>query len=1676
MKLLKLIDKIIRFCFKCLKNIFLTIYLTRKTKIFVQEHPLGCHVRIVHANSTDSQENYGQFIKYGRDYIVLRTSDGLSSTVFTRTIISCRIVPQETLQSKSDAKELKYPQINDEITAAVIRRKYDIEARFHSQIEIGKKNIKIKIPDFSFPDDEINNQDKANWNSLKEKYNYAKQIQELDNKFDRTPQIINKLKGLESRYPNSATIKRHIAYLYLLLENSQEAIKYYQNTVFISNAADDWFNLAVETRESNKKLACYSLEQFFLQKLINEEKDGWYIYTNILENLMIYPALEILCQNDREFSNEELILLLETSVYLLQAVGHQQKVENILQRLIGGESLDLLIQDIFKDIDGNISNNYDDYRNFYLEFNQTKEGILKEIELNKEKFELSEKQKEGNIDDYKKTKGYGSLTDSEGNQYTFNHKDIKDDSLIARLKQTSNSQFKQGTQIPIFFEVVDQKAVKLSLRDMLDGSENKPRESISTNILQGSNPYARAIRTLLVKQDLEQAAGFFRVAIDKKDNFEKSVECIVRVLEELGRVQEAINITVRYFPQLAEQNKFEDFLLRMYLKIEQYNNAAHLFKKHIEVTKNDGKKVEILWKLASCYIKSNNFQQAEYSFREILNLQPNNVGIKKDIALCLSKQGKYEAAKKDLNDIELSAELDKLQTKDESVQLDQIITDQLEDITSTQFTAIVKKTEFSKFSSKLETEIKVEEILKRAKKMASFNNYSLAIPEVRAALSLDPKNSEAKKLEEEFVELQREQSFENLRTQTNSRGIYYQAQKALQKPNLSKAEKLLREAIAQGDRFESAIKDLASVMERTDRREEAIDLLNSYRFRVNDKVALLNKLENLYTALGRYPEAKLTLEEILWQTPPTKKPNVLKRIASTQYSDGEYEQAEKTLERVLKQNPGDQIAINRLQDLREAKKTGIYTNLDHLFAQEKILDTQVKLEEFLAFHLERCDYSGLVASKIASKEFTEKDVESLKRSAEKGVGIKRPRERASYYLSAAKILIDDLKVKLEEIKPRVYLRNFCAAMGDACIAENKDNDVVRSYYAEAFRIAPEWTDQLEVKLLQYIKLYYSTAEDVLKTDRRNADVESCLEQALSRQNLRQTVIEDLLHLSLLNNDLDNFLGNKIYPNNHLREMVELHCWDILGEQVEKTKNQDDFARLWQRGKDVISYRNQDIGDELTFLKSVATRLDSLENSILRVKNVRQKFINNLDKNRLNNIADILNNMLNYSQNNSYNEQEYYHGKIRNRVTEFLEEVEDNPTKYSCELFRPYVISLEDTIKKHFHQVQQEAEPEELKTEFIISDYPHHGSKIECQVSVSNEEGKSTANSIKIKVKDSPTHEYTPQQEFITVSEYIEGGKSVPRSIPIVVSETAQKSRFTLYYELHYTTRTGRQIKKEYSEAISLYSVENFQEIDNPYIYGTPVTDENMFFGRDKFIKDLISSIHNSAGKKSFVFSGQKRTGKSSILYHLEQSLKPPIIPVNFSIQGSDVSSLPNFLNRIAFEIKEAFDDLAYERKYPPIPLELPTLEELQKSPDVRFPKYMSDLKKITREIDEYKEAKIILLIDEFSYIYGQIKRQYINENFMQYWKALSEKGYFGTVLVGQDYMQRFIDTFPNEFQVAEHKPVSYLEEEYARQLIVEPIHTKEGESRYKGKAVNRLIELTAGSPFYTGLTHGHYIQ
>jgi hypothetical protein len=86
---------------------------------------------------------------------------------------------------------------------------------------------------------------------------------------------------------------------------------------------------------------------------------------------------------------------------------------------------------------------------------------------------------------------------------------------------------------------------------------------------------------------------------------------------------------------------------------------------------------------------------------------------------------------------------------------------------------------------------------------------------------------------------------------------------------------------------------------------------------------------------------------------------------------------------------------------------------------------------------------------------------------------------------------------------------------------------------------------------------------------------------------------------------------------------------------------------------------------------------------------------------------------------------------------------------------------------------------------------------------------------------------------------------------------------------------------------------------------------------------------------------------------------------------------------------------------------------------------------------------------------------------MKAWKALVERKLFSFLLAGIDEMPEFIESFPNEFAMAELKRVSYLEPEFARQLIEIPIWDSSKEaSRFQERAIVRIQELTGNSAYY----------
>lgn len=95
---------------------------------------------------------------------------------------------------------------------------------------------------------------------------------------------------------------------------------------------------------------------------------------------------------------------------------------------------------------------------------------------------------------------------------------------------------------------------------------------------------------------------------------------------------------------------------------------------------------------------------------------------------------------------------------------------------------------------------------------------------------------------------------------------------------------------------------------------------------------------------------------------------------------------------------------------------------------------------------------------------------------------------------------------------------------------------------------------------------------------------------------------------------------------------------------------------------------------------------------------------------------------------------------------------------------------------------------------------------------------------------------------------------------------------------------------------------------------------------------------------------------------------------------------------------------------------------------------------------------------------------------MQLWKAVLQEGYFSAFIVGQDFMPKFIKRFPNEMQVMGHRRISYLDPKYAEALITEPMIRILNVTPYKSSAVEEIISLSGGSPWYIQILCDRIVQ
>jgi hypothetical protein len=301
---------------------------------------------------------------------------------------------------------------------------------------------------------------------------------------------------------------------------------------------------------------------------------------------------------------------------------------------------------------------------------------------------------------------------------------------------------------------------------------------------------------------------------------------------------------------------------------------------------------------------------------------------------------------------------------------------------------------------------------------------------------------------------------------------------------------------------------------------------------------------------------------------------------------------------------------------------------------------------------------------------------------------------------------------------------------------------------------------------------------------------------------------------------------------------------------------------------------------------------------------------------------------------------------------------------------------------------------------------------------------------------------------------------------------------TISLSLRYRRTSGQVDESPARTMVAvLEPARRFVSVANPYSRysgGIPVEEQKMFFGRQELLGRIHSEVTTGPLGQCFVLYGQKRSGKSSVLRQLTNRLRPPALAVYLSLGTIDTA-------RAERSFVQACIDALYERLVHDFGMtdvvehSWPRESQVESSPIESFRRSVRAATRLLQARKGWRDVRPVFLIDEFTYIYEYIREGLLTPAFMRQWKSLLESRTFNAVLVGQDTMIRFKEAYPNEFGVAHDERISYLSGDEARALAEDPIMMG-GESRYKGASLDRLISLTAGSPFYLQIFCDRLVQ
>lgn len=243
---------------------------------------------------------------------------------------------------------------------------------------------------------------------------------------------------------------------------------------------------------------------------------------------------------------------------------------------------------------------------------------------------------------------------------------------------------------------------------------------------------------------------------------------------------------------------------------------------------------------------------------------------------------------------------------------------------------------------------------------------------------------------------------------------------------------------------------------------------------------------------------------------------------------------------------------------------------------------------------------------------------------------------------------------------------------------------------------------------------------------------------------------------------------------------------------------------------------------------------------------------------------------------------------------------------------------------------------------------------------------------------------------------------------------------------------------------------------NPYIAGNPVTGKAMFFGRQDVFVWVRENLIGKHQDHVLVIHGERRTGKTSILYQMRHHLPSTYLPVLIDLQGLSMKRMDHFTWELAYTIQRTL-----RRDYG-IDLTPLSRETFLSNPRAQFEEVL---------LEEIKEAlgdrHVLLMFDEAHLLQEQVAQGELEADVFPFFaRLMGEYGFLNFLFVSGAKLETMRREFADLFQTALYREISFLDRDDAIALISEPVSEIVD---YDIGALNRILSITSGHPYYVQL-------